>query len=516
MLLMAAVATAQLALPLASPPRLTSGLRAQNSAISPYDSGVQTRRTATWRPPTAQPNAILSTLPLLRDRARNASRNDGYAKSILDEIVTNIIGTGITPLSQAPDPAFRQAVHALWERWTDESDADGLLDFYGQTTQATFCWLDGGEAFIRRRDRLPTDGLSVPLQIQVIEPEICPLWYTLPQLPNGNRVRAGIEFTQIGKRAAYYFHPQRPGDWWDYDQSQLRRVPAEVISHLYDPLRAGQLRGLPILTQALIRLHELDKGDDATLLRWQLGNMFAGFIKRPASASDTSVDPLTGDPVTTSASTGQPMLSLEPGLFQELNPGEEVEFSTPPDVGQNYEAFMRQQLRGACVSAGVPYELVTGDLGQLNDRVMRVILQKFRRRIQAWQHQKIVFQVCRPTFNAWLDRAILSNALPMPPGYLTDPAPWQAVKWMPQGWPYLHPVQDVEASRAAIRSGFTTRSAEVSETGEDAEGIDLQQKADNERADALGLKYDSDGRFALAAAASGVPAPPNQASGGTT
>src|SRR5687768_17896336 len=56
----------------------------------------------------------------------------------------------------------------------------------------------------------------------------------------------------------------------DLDSGQLRRVPAESVIHLYDPLRPGQLRGIPHLTQALIKLHEVDKYDDAVLLRQQL------------------------------------------------------------------------------------------------------------------------------------------------------------------------------------------------------------------------------------------------------
>jgi capsid protein len=72
---------------------------------------------------------------------------------------------------------------------------------------------------------------------------------------------------------------------------------------------------------------------------------------------------------------------------------------------------------------------------------------------------------------------------------------------MPQGWPYINPVQDIEASKEAVRNGFSTRSAEVSERGEDAEVIDQQQAQDNARADALGIRYDSDGRFQLKASA---------------
>ena len=199
-------------------------------ASSVYEAGSSgTRRTVGWRAPTSSPNAaILYNLTTLRDRSRAASRNDGYAKGAIDKLVTNIIGTGIKPLSKAEDPEFRKAIHALWLRWTDESDADGLLDWCGQQAQAVRGWLEGGEVFIRLRPRMPKDELSVPLQVQVIEPELCPHTHTTAA-PNGNRIRAGIEFNGIGRRVAYWFHPSRPVGLNDWDNSELRRVPADTI-----------------------------------------------------------------------------------------------------------------------------------------------------------------------------------------------------------------------------------------------------------------------------------------------
>src|SRR5690606_35226556 len=191
-----------------------------------------------------------------------------------------------------------------------------------------------------------------------------------------------------------------------------------------------------------------------------------------------------------------PIVGLQPGMFQELYPGEDVTWSNPPGVNETYDEFMRQQLMGAATAVGVPYEVLTGDMRDLNDRVIRVALQEFRRRIQQWQHQIVAYQLCRRVWLAWFERAFLSGALPLPLDFIANPAPYTAVKWMPQGWPYLHPLQDVHASKEAIRSGLTSRSAEVSARGEDAKVIDREQATDNARADGLGLRYDSDGRQA--------------------
>ena len=48
-----------------------------------------------------------------------------------------------------------------------------------------------------------------------------------------------------------------------------------------------------------------------------------------------------------------------------------------------------------------------------------------------------------------------------------------------------------------IRDGLSTRSIECAAQGYDATVIDAEQKADNDRADRLGLSYDSDGRKIL-------------------
>jgi lambda family phage portal protein len=295
------------------------------------------------------------------------------------------------------------------------------------------------------------------------------------------------------------------------------RLTADVVQHVYDPTRPGQLRGIPYLTRILIRLFGMDKMDDATLLRQQLANMFVAFLSRPSNTGDVeATNPLTGLARDVDA-TDKEMLSLEPGIFQELGPGEDVKFSDPPDVSPAYSDFMRQQLYHISASTGVPYEILTGDLSRVNDRTVRVILSEFRRRVMMYQHQIVAFQMCKPLWYAWLDRAYLSGAIDLPADYVDDPEPYAAVKWVPQGWPYINPVQDIQAQKDAVRSGLDSRSNLVSEQGEDAEAIDAQQAADNTRADDLGLRYDSDGRQALNPKASSDPStPPDPSTGDPT
>jgi len=124
---------------------------------------------------------------------------------------------------------------------------------------------------------------------------------------------------------------------------------------------------------------------------------------------------------------------------------------------------------------------------------LRVVLNEFRRRIQQLQHNQLIFQFCRPVWQRWLDLAVLLGAIAAP-NYHRDKADLARVKWIPHGWAYIHPVQDVQAQNLAVRSGFKSRSEVVSEQGYDGEQIDDEIAADNRRGDELNLQYDSDAR----------------------
>ena len=92
----------------------------------------------------------------------------------IEAFVANAIGTGIKPQSMVADPELRESIHALWWDWSEEADAAGLTDFYGLQALATRAMLEGGEALVRLRSGAAEDGLALPLQIQVLEPEHLP------------------------------------------------------------------------------------------------------------------------------------------------------------------------------------------------------------------------------------------------------------------------------------------------------------------------------------------------------
>ena len=453
------------------------------SKASAWDAAGAGKRLTYWQPENSAINSLLGNhLETLRSRARDMVRKNPYASNIIETLVSNAVGTGIKPQSKAKNAEFRKAVQALWLRWSDEADSHGVHDFYG--LQASICrsMIEGGECFVRFRVRRAEDGLSVPLQLQVLESEHLDTSVNRI-LTTGNMVRNGIEFNKLGQREAYYLFREHPGEKLLVSNGESVRIPATEVLHIYKPLRPGQIRGEPWLSRVLLKLYELDQYDDAELVRKKTAAMFAGFITRLDPEANMMGEGAANE-------QGMALAGLEPGTMQLLEPGEDVKFSNPSDVGANYEAFMRQQLRAIAVGMGITYEQLTGDLTNVNYSSIRAGLIEFRRRCATLQHHVMVFQFCRPVWNRWIELALLSGALPSQ----DKDASIKDVKWIPQGFDWVDPLKDQQAQQMAVRNGFKSRSEVISELGYDAEEIDQEIAADNNRADEAGFVLDSDPR----------------------
>ncbi|MCC0808582.1 phage portal protein [Methylobacterium sp. W2] len=483
------------------------------SDATPYDvAGGTGRRSRAWRVGSYGPNAaIVYALDELRRKSRDQARKNPYAGAAVDRLVTNIIGTGIVPRSmaarpveglskpaakkrKAEDAALRAQIQKLFLAWTDEADSIGAHDFYGLQALAVRGTIEGGETFTRLRTRRIADGLTVPLQLQLLEGDHCPHTKNEP----ANRVRSGIQYDAIGKRTGYHLYREHPGDGGVLTGvADTTLVPAADICHLYRAMRPGQDRGEPWLARALRTLYDLDGYLDAELIRKKNAARLVGFVKR--ILADGTEGPLGTDP---GDEEGVATLDFEPGTIQVLADGEDMTFSDPKDVGPNFEMFVRESKRSVAAACGLLYEILSGDYSQLNDRTLRAALNDFRRAVEQWQHHLVVFQLCRPIWIRWIDLALLSGALRLPEGMTRQDA--YAVNWIPQAWPYIHPVQDVQGKTMEIQAGLSTRTRKVAEGGYDAETVDAEQASDNERADSLSLTYTSDGRQ-KAVAAKGEP-----------
>lgn len=467
-------------------PAAQGRLQVQNK----YDAAGTGRRMKGWTPPSSGPNRAIQGLQNIRNRARDAVRNDWSGESATQKWVTNLIGVGITPrLTRIKSKPRKLELNDLWARWTEYSDADSVLNFYGQQALAVRSWLDSGEVFVRKRTRRMDSGLEVPLQVQLIEAEFVPVFDadTWAGMARGNKIRSGIELDNRGQRVAYWMHREHPGDDTMVDMSKLLRIPASEVRHIFEVKRPGQMRGVSALASVLTRLRSIGDYDDAVLERQKLANLFAAFITRGVGG-DVDVDPLTNLPLEMMGD--QPLAGLQPGVVQELEYGQDVKFANPPEAGTTYSDYMRTQHLGTAAAAGIPYEVFSGDIANVSDRTLRVVINEFRRFAEQRQWHTIIPMFCQPVRQWWTEACVLAGLVS-----LDEANDVSMVQWAPHGWAYIHPVQDVQAKQTEVDAGFRSRSSVISERGDDPETVDEERAADEQREKDNGLFSDPTGKL---------------------
>jgi lambda family phage portal protein len=246
------------------------------------------------------------------------------------------------------------------------------------------------------------------------------------------------------------------------------------VVHVFLPEQPGLERGTSWLAPVLVPLRELQEYMESSLVRAKVSALFAGYVR----TVDGSM------PLNQTAD----IVPFEPGTMARLKAGEEVEFSTPPDVGVSFDPFIRAQLRAIASGRDIPYEYLSGDLSGVTFSSGRHALLCYQRQLQAIQDFLVVFQFLRPVVKTWVRLALAAGELP---GKVED---YGDIRWISPELQMLDPKADVSANVQKVRAGVLPRSEWIARNGWDGDQIDEEIAADNARADRLGLVLDTDPR----------------------
>lgn len=423
---------------------------------------------------------------MLVQRSRWEVQNNPSAYRARSVVGTWTVGTGIVPSIPVPELAEK------WESWVPHADADeNAVDFYSLQLQAMNEIFTGGEVLGRLRRRLTSDGLPVPLQVQLIPTEYMPIaaW----DRPANAKTVCGMEYDAIGRRVAYWMYNRHPRELMATSaRPEMRRVLAEDVLHSYVADDTGLSRGVPWLSRALITLHDIAEYLDAEMVRKKTAALLSVIIADPAPTPSVGLvdgsDPL-GQAVDEEINTHIPPLS--PGAMIRVGHGTEVKIVQPADVGGQFESFVRQQFLLIAQGLGIPYELLTGDFGKTSDRTLRLIFKAFERDVARWQRQ-LIADLCRPVWKAWLHAAIESGA--WKPKSEEELRSVQDVEWIAPPFPHVHPVQEVQANLLSIGAGIKSRKRVVAEGGGNFRSTVREIAEDKELFEEFGIPLSFDPR----------------------
>ena len=456
----------------ASPHRQLRRMRARLAVTALaryYEAAGASRRTKGWRRPSGDPNAPSGlSLSRLRDASRHLVRSNGHAESAIGIIPDDTIGWGI----------LASAKHDAWQRWTESTDidADGRCNLAGIEHIVMRTVVESGECLIRRRFRRPSDGLALPLQLQVLEPDYIDSGKHMP-LANGGKIIRGVEFNAIGRRIAYWLFPEHPGSIITSTVTMRFglsvRVPASEILHIYRPQRPGQVRGAPWFAPVLIRFNDFDEFADATLMKQKIAACLA-IITSDVEGSA----PLIGaeDP------DEEKHDMLEPGLIANIAPGRSVDVVNPPSV-RDYSDYTKTTLQEIAAGLGVTPEDLTGDYSNMNFSAARMSRLRHRARVEGGRWRMLVPQFLTPLWAWAMQVATIAGIDAI-----------ESTSWTAPPLPMIEPDKEGLAITRNIRAGIMTPSEALRERGYVPDEFWDEYQADFADQDKRGLTTDSDAR----------------------
>lgn len=468
----------------------TKLLPRKNFQSQAYETTSDGRRLGGWVAPELSPAyAATAELHTLRNRSQASIRNDQWMARAIHLDVANEIGTGIIPRADTPDKEFNAALDDLWKDYHTCCDTVPGSSVYTQQALASRSRKESGEVFIRIIRTRPNANSPVPLKFQVLEGSYCPL-HLNKIASNGNEIKSGIEIDKNGTPVAAWLYNRDPLEG-HMSINNLVRVPYTDLIHHFIRLRPGQLRGVPESAQALSKSYIFDKYNDAELARKESRANFTGTIERPDyGAEDYKFDPISGQPLNLDAAE-VPMIELEAGSFPNLLPGEKLNLFEADDSGRGYQDYQKFQLMAISAGWNVPYQLLSGDYSEINDRIWRAIMNQYHREIAQVQDLHVIPQVCSKVWSEFVTRSVVSGVVRTPS--LPRHQMLRAIH-IPQAFAHIHPLQDVQAAALKVKEGFTSRKREVMSRsrGENVEEIDIERSNDKLRESELDLLDDDE------------------------
>ena len=432
-----------------------------------------------------------------RSRARSAERDDVFISGAIEAYQDNVGGHEPFRLKMKvgkknADGEFIEETETneKIEAWWKEAGRKENCCANRSYTRSEMYWQaisavvrDGGILYRHRRG-FPNNKFGYA--IEPIEIDRLDHFYNRPKTGDLNKIEFSIEVDDYDGPVKYWILTKHPGDVFQWSMAAKYRegVPADQVITLFNiRTRAGDFIGMSKFASAIAHLHRLRQYDIAYVTAAIFSACKPFFILQEfptaseyvpdniRSAMEAYYEKTIGK--SRGGNEGAKTDFSRPGEAQTLAYGQKPVMMDPKFPNESGPAFRKDMLRAAGTGTGVPYFKLANDLEGVNFSSGRLGLQDFHDACMKLQ-EHIIDNLCHPHFCEALKYAILSGALDLPISRLDEFR--AAAEITGRRWPYVNPLQDVQADILEVEAGFNSRENRIrnSERGGGVQEVDQE------------------------------------------
>lgn len=454
----------------------------------------------------ATSQALMRNNPFYRMGVQAMVRNLAHAEYRVDprpqtEFIKLAAGESVS--KEQSRRVRKQSTHCfnLWKR---TPEATGALNWATMLPLIIRSWMENGDVILLRQQADDSEmqpamswGRRFSFHWQLIEAgQVAEDAVLNAQIPDGHTVSGGVERDFYGRPVALHVYARHPGDASYRHMSVANRFEIERIPWrdaqgrpnvclLFEPDRIGQSRGVPRGASAMLKAIDSDEFLDSALAQMKIATMLVGAITRNAtntiskSAQLNSKDNYNSRPI-------------RPGMYEDLETGESIEFSSPPQTGQLlHDALdaMSMQYAGAI---GQTYETLTGDFRKTTYSSARASFEL------AWMTTRMAMAivehtVCCPSYELMHEEAVLRGMITLP-GYnprtpdlqqIADPYDGYREEWVNASWigpqmPRIDLEKEMKGLKLLVDEFYGTKRQASAKVGNDFDDVVAGQAEENE------------------------------------
>jgi lambda family phage portal protein len=404
----------------------------------------------------------------LREMSRHLYENHDLAVGVIEDIVNNTVGVGVTVepmVARANGELLVKAndqLKVLWKEWKQTPEVTGELGF-GEVERAVCrSMLRDGEILVQHVTQPAFRyRTKVRYAIEMIEADLLP--FDLDDLPKG--LRHGVEKDAWGRPIAYHILYEHPGDtlYSTTRRETTKRVPAEAISHIKFVRRVKQTRGVPILAPALTRLDDLYDYEASERIAARVASSLAMFIRKSPDFQSDAVD-----------EDGERTFAMEKGMiFDGLLPGEDIGVISSDRPNAALGEFRNAMMKAVAAGTGTRYSSISRSYDGTYSSQRQELIEA-RTGYQTILDY-LITAFYQPTWRNFVATAAAQGLVDLRGA---DPDTVASASFRGPVMPWIDPLKEMQGYQAQLESRLASRHSLIRQMGGDPMVVDKEIAAD--------------------------------------